>query len=59
MEKLQEGTHTRETKQVSQSNPPERETIKVGAARGLLHAGFLVYLRLTESKHNVPSFKKS
>ncbi|XP_056277754.1 zebrafish testis-expressed 38 [Pseudoliparis swirei] len=28
MEKLQEGTHTRETKQVSQSNPPERETIK-------------------------------
>ncbi|XP_034411166.1 zebrafish testis-expressed 38 [Cyclopterus lumpus] len=28
LEKLQEGNHMRETKQVSQSNPPERETIK-------------------------------
>ncbi|TNN81524.1 HORMA domain-containing protein 1 [Liparis tanakae] len=28
LEKLQEGTHTRETKHVSQSNPPERDTIQ-------------------------------
>uniref|UniRef100_A0A8C2Z8V2 Zebrafish testis-expressed 38 n=1 Tax=Cyclopterus lumpus TaxID=8103 RepID=A0A8C2Z8V2_CYCLU len=33
LEKLQEGNHMRETKQVSQSNPPERETIKVESAQ--------------------------
>lgn len=33
--KLQEGSQLRETKQVSQRNPPEREMIKVGPERGL------------------------
>lgn len=36
LRKLQEGNHLRETKQVSQRNPPEGELIKVGLERGLL-----------------------
>lgn len=35
LEKLQEGNHLRETKQVAQRNPPERKAIKVGLDRGL------------------------
>ncbi|XP_071348667.1 zebrafish testis-expressed 38 isoform X2 [Trachinotus anak] len=35
LDKLQEGNHLRETKQVSQKNPPERETIK--AAHKKMH----------------------
>lgn len=30
LEKLQEGNHLRETKQVAQRNPPERKAIRVG-----------------------------
>lgn len=35
LEKLKEGNHLRETKQVPQGNPPEGETIKVGPERGV------------------------
>lgn len=38
LEKLQEGNHLRETKLVTQRNPPERETIMVGPEGGLLKA---------------------
>ena len=36
LEKLQEGNHLRETKQVSQKCSPEREMIKVGPERGIV-----------------------
>lgn len=42
LRKLQEGNHLRETKQLSERNPPEREMIKVGPEGRLCECRILV-----------------
>lgn len=42
LEKLQQGNHLRETKQVPQTIPPEKETIKVVPEVGLFKFRFIV-----------------